>query len=249
MEFVHHPLDPFIHRHSIVQNLHLHIGMSQAKKRKIGFIDRAQTLSGSKKLPNIMPGTVATPCQRDRKYTFACKFKHRLTVPNKDSVLDAIVLENDICVLISKVPIVGVKNIEFSTKLNTDGVTGRMKKGALNLKAGSTICTIELTDGTMLELVTPVGGKLLELNEKLLVDPTLLELKPDSEGYMAVIYPDTEIPSLTGFTDYASLTESFAGRNVEKGVCFDFQQGSCSRGNGCRFKHKLVSTDQKPPVC
>lgn len=215
--------------------------MSQAKKRKLGFIDRAQTLSGSRKLPNILPGTIAIPCQRDRKYTFACKFKHRLTVGGNDAVLDAIVLENDICVLISKVPICA-KRIEFSTRLSTDGVTGRMKKGALNLKAGSPICSIVLEDDSIIELVTPVGGKLLELNEKLVQETSLVHLKPDSEGFFAVIYPDTEIPSLTGFSDYASLTESFAGKIIEKGVCFDFQQGACSRGNGCRFKHKLVET-------
>lgn len=219
-----------------------------SQKRKLGFIDRAQTLSGSKKLPNIMPGTVAIPCLRDRKYTFACKFKHRLTVEGKDSILDAIVLENDICVLISKVPISSAKNVDFSSRLSTDGVTGRMKKGALNLKAGSPICFVTLEDGSVVELVTPVGGKLLELNDKLVLEPALLESKPDSEGFFAVIYPDTEIPSLTGYSDYASLTESFAGKIIEKGVCFDFQQGTCNRGNGCRFKHKLVEVAVAPVV-
>ena len=217
--------------------------MSQNNKRKTGYVDRAQILSGSRKLPNILPDTIALPCIRNRKYSFACKFKHRLSVPLNKFALDAIVLENDICVLISKFPIDQPGVIEFSSRLHTEEVSGRMKKGALNLKAGATICTVTTKDGSSVELVTPVGGKLLELNDSLISQPLLVQDKHDSEGYFAIIYPDTEIPTLDGYSDYKSLTESFAAKNVGKGVCFDFAQlGGCKRGDSCKFKHKTTPT-------
>lgn len=198
-----------------------------------------QALFDLKKLPNVLPDTVALACQRDRKYTFACKFKNRLSIPLAPNVLDAIVLQNDICVLISKLPIVDVKTVEFCASLSTDGVSGRQKKGALKLKAGAIICSISYSDGRVVEFSTPVGGKLLELNELVCDQPALLSEKFDSEGYLAVIYPDGEIPSLDGYPDYKSLAESISQKHVEKGVCFDFQEGNCSRGDSCRFKHKL----------
>jgi hypothetical protein len=212
--------------------------MSEGKKRKAGYIDRAQTLSSSRKMPNVAPGVTAVPCQLRKKYTFACKFKHKLTAPQKDTMLDAVVLENGICVLIAKGPIVSAQSVTFSTSLNTEGISGRMKKGAQNVKSGASICKVTFESGETVDYVTPVGGKLLELNENVLSDPHLLESASDSKGYLAVIYPDTEIPSLDGYPDYQSLVESCAGKLLVKGVCFDFQQGSCSRGDSCRFKHK-----------
>ena len=210
------------------------------KKRKVEYVDRAQVLSGSKHLPNVHPDTIALPTKRNRKYTFSSKFKHRLSVPLDGLVLDALVLENDICVLISKSAIMQPRSIEYSENLNTDGISGRMKKGALKLKAGASICKVTSADGTSVNLRTPVGGKLLELNDNLIADPSLLQHKYDSEGYIAIIYPDTEIPTLDGYADCRSLTESFEAKHLEKGVCYDFaQHGICKRGDACKFKHKL----------
>lgn len=218
------------------------------KKQKVDNVDKGSKVFDLRKLPNVMPDTVALECHRDRKYTFACKFSHRLSVPQSLNVLDAIVLQNGICVLISKVPLTNVQQIEFGTKLNTDGISGRQKKGALKLRAGAVICTITYVDGSVVELLAPVGGKLLELNEIVCQRPELLSLKFDSEGYLAVVYPDTEIPSLDGYPDYKSLAGSFAHKNVEKGVCFDFQNGTCTRGDSCRFKHRLVESTTIDPV-
>lgn len=214
--------------------------MSEGKKRKLGYIDRTQTLSNSRKLPNVLPRTQAVVSQRNRKYTFACKFKHRLTVPGDDSVLDALVLENDICVLLCKEPVRGAGKVVFPFNLTTEGVSGRMKKGAQVLKAGTKISTISLANGTTVNFTTPVGGKLLELNDRIIAEPSLLENSHDNEGFIAILYPDTEIPSLEGYTDYESLMQSCSGKIMPKGVCFSFQQGACSRGESCRFKHVLV---------
>ena len=217
--------------------------MTDNKKRKAGYVDRVQTLSTSRKKPNVSPDTIAVPCSRNRKYTFACKFKHRLTIPNVDTMLDVIVLENDICVLVCKTPLENVNTIKFCNHLNTEGVSGRMKKGALNLKAGSIICSIQTNDDKLIELRTPIGGKLLELNEKLIENPNILHDGYDSTGYLAVIYPDTEIPSLTGYIDCQSLLASCNANNLVKGICFEYQQtGLCIRGDKCRFKHKSIDT-------
>jgi hypothetical protein len=219
--------------------------MSQAfKKQKVEYIDRAKVLSGSRKMPNVLEGTIAVPCVRQRKYSFACKFKHRLTIPENEAALDAIVLENDICVLVCKRPVQNVSHTAFSSTLSTECVSGRMKKGAVNLKAGLPVCALTLDDGTVINLVSPVGGKLLELNEKLSTECRhLLAEKFDSEGFIAIVYPDTEIPTLDGYSDWLSLAKSFEGKVNEKGACFEFSQtGSCKRGDKCKFKHKSVHT-------
>lgn len=218
------------------------------KKQKVDNDEKGPKVVDLRRLPNVMPDTIALACQRDRKYTFACKFSHRLSVPQSPNVLDAIVLQNGICVLISKVPMTNVQQIEFCAKLNTDGISGRQKKGALKLRAGVVICTVSFTDGSVVELLAPVGGKLLELNDMVCQKPELLSLKYDSEGYLAVLYPDTEIPTLDGYPDYKALAGSFAHKNIEKGVCFDFQNGTCTRGDSCRFKHRIVESTVVDPV-
>lgn len=206
-----------------------------------------------------------------------------LSSPNDDhigakhkqkAILDVLVLDNNICILVLKDPVLGcIKNIQFSSTLDTDNVSGRMKKGAMRVQAGAVLCTIWMIDHSheeadadvklldsntsstsstteddnvrigvrSLQLISPIGGKLLELNTRLL-EPTHYQLLTciksyNHEGYIGVLYPDTELPSLTGYRDSDSLLSSYRHPSRVPGVCYEFLSGACKRGSLCRFKH------------
>jgi len=188
------------------------------------------------------------------------------------AILDVLVLDNNICILVLKDPVLDrISSIQFSNSLGTDNVSGRMKKGAMQVQAGSILCTvgvdyhvkdadiklldnnsnsrsISIGDGRIVEdglrslqLITPIGGKLLELNTNLL-EPTNYQLLTNiksynHEGYIGVLYPDTELPSLTGYRDSDSLLNSYRHPSRVPGVCYEFLSGKCKRGSMCRFKH------------
>lgn len=212
-----------------------------------------------------------------------------LSSPNDDdlsdndqrkAILDVLVLDNNICILVLKDPVLDcIKKIQFSSSLDTDNVSGRMKKGAMRVQAGAILCTVwmmdhnhdadnvdvELLDSRTsstssaisssreddnvrigmrsLQLISPIGGKLLELNTSLL-EPAHFQLLTsiksyNHEGYIGVLYPDTELPSLKGYRDSNSLLNSYRhpSSRAPPGVCYDFLSGTCKRGGLCRFKH------------
>jgi len=101
-----------------------------------------------------------------------------------------------------------------------------------------------------LQLISPIGGKLLELNTSLL-EPAHYQLLTsiksyNHEGYIGVLYPDTELPSLTGYRDSDSLLSSYRHPSRAPGVCYEFLSGACKRGSLCRFKH--VSSEASEQV-
>ncbi|CAN0357059.1 unnamed protein product, partial [Ectocarpus fasciculatus] len=68
--------------------------------------------------------------------------------------------------------------------------------------AGHVLCTVEMADGTSRQLTTPVGGQVLELNNRLESQPELLKSDPHGTGYVAVVYPDTELPDFHNFESW-----------------------------------------------
>jgi hypothetical protein len=99
-------------------------------------------------------------------------------------------------------------------------------------------------DGQLYRLVTPVGGQLLELNHNLTDNPTLLD-DDDFEysGYIAIILPNTEIPSpkeCGGCETYDELEERLTAKRARRNICFAWEKGECSRGGTCRFHHALL---------
>lgn len=198
---------------------------------------------------------------------------HIIVKHKKKAILDVLVLDNNICILVLKDPVLDcIKNIQFSSTLDTDKVSGRMKKGAIHVQAGAVLCTIWMIDHShdeadadvkllgsdtsstteddnvrigigmrSLQLISPIGGKLLELNTSLL-EPAHYQLLTsiksyNHEGYIGVLYPDTELPSLIGYRDSDSLLSSYRHPSRVPGVCYDFLSGACKRGSLCRFKH------------
>ena len=69
----------------------------------------------------------------------------------------------------------------------------------------------------------------------LTTQPNLLNDQPCGTGFIAVIYPDTELPSLTN-----GLSKRIANdEEIRSNVCFAHRKGLCKRGDKCKFKHEI----------
>lgn len=68
-----------------------------------------------------------------------------------------------------------------------NAVKGKGKKGGQLLDSSSILCKIISKDGTEYKVSSCINGKLIEVNEMLLANPSLLRTHPDSDGYIAVV--------------------------------------------------------------
>lgn len=83
---------------------------------------------------------------------------------------------------------------------------------------------------------------MLELNNRLESQPELLKSDPHGTGYVAVVYPDTELPDFHNFESW-KLKERLKSENKFKdGMCFAWITGSCKRGSECKFTHVDLSS-------
>lgn len=87
-----------------------------------------------------------------------------------------------------------ISNVNFQSgdkrnRLNNT-VQGKRKHGAQCLEPMSILCVIECADGSKYSVRSCVFGKLIEVNEKLVGDPQLLEKKYNTDGYIAIILPN-----------------------------------------------------------
>lgn len=92
-------------------------------------------------------------------------------------------------------------------------------------------------DGSTHDLLAPVGGQLLELNSELSADLQCISV---GTGFVAILYPDTEVPTIDGALDWNALLAKM--HNAEKRQCFQWLKGDCTRGDMCKFKH-IIDTD------
>lgn len=213
--------------------------MTGRNKNKRGnqhvYVDRNVVLRESNKLPNIALGIHAIPCiGREKTGSLERHFKHKLSDSDKNSpMLTAMVLNNDICILVIESDIQAIVSVCFCVEADSDSISGKKKKGAKKIKANSPILKLNFTNGSTIEYLTPVGGQLLETNLNLLLHPNLLLEQPCGAGFVAVIYPDTEIPSLTNGLTRTSSSDL----DIKSNICFSFVKGLCRRGDGCKFSH------------
>ncbi|KAL3831257.1 hypothetical protein ACJMK2_023031 [Sinanodonta woodiana] len=91
-------------------------------------------------------------------------------------------------------------------------VSGKAKRGAQTLTASSPLCEITCDDGE--KFIVPAGmkGQLVEVNTQLLNNPRLLTLKPQTNGYIAIILPklkefESEMERLLTCEQYLSAVE------------------------------------------
>lgn len=111
---------------------------------------------------------------------------------------------NDVCLLFhsNKICVVtlakshaaltkGISKVDFKVGKKLDRssnkVTGKGKKGAQCVNEKDVLCIVECKDGTVYQVMAGVKGKLVEVNEHLVEDPQLLEVKYETDGYIAVV--------------------------------------------------------------
>jgi hypothetical protein len=202
------------------------------QKRKV-FFDRNEVFQSKAKRPNISPrleveAVTETGKMGNYQRLFAKKF-----LVDDPLYLDAMVLLNDICVLFPKKPL-SASSINFPIDLEI--MSGRKKKGARKIKADTVVCILTLTDGSTLELRTPIGGQLLEYNELLTSNLDLLQDVSSGERYVVILYPDTAMPSPNeSIEEWRAIQEAMSEK---VNTCFSFiRSGQCKHGDRCKFSH------------
>lgn len=108
----------------------------------------------------------------------------------------------------------GIQSINFdigNCDRSKNQVSGKGKRGAMNLQPLSTLAIITCIDGSEYKVISTITGKLIEVNEKLHNNPKLIGV--DGDGYIAVV-----LPKIDKCTDIKSqlMTEDEFNEKVTK---------------------------------
>lgn len=92
-----------------------------------------------------------------------------------------------------------IKNNKKVTRINCEvdektdrlknAASGKGKRGAQKLSPDSVLCYVECSDGSNFPIYSCIKGKLVEINDNLVTDASLLVKKPMAEGYIALLLP------------------------------------------------------------
>lgn len=89
-----------------------------------------------------------------------------------------------------------IQNISYQISTNCsrlqNKVSGKFKRGAQFLTELAPLCKISCSDGEEYTVSSCVRGRLMEVNENILHQPSILQEKPSTEGYIAVVLPKFE---------------------------------------------------------
>ncbi|KAG2525505.1 hypothetical protein BBO99_00004499 [Phytophthora kernoviae] len=83
----------------------------------------------------------------------------------------------------------GIESVEFSQNILESRVTGKKKKGGLFLLPNTALCVVKCKSGREFTLYSCIRGSLIEVNERLQTEPTLLQQKHQTDGYLIIIQP------------------------------------------------------------
>jgi hypothetical protein len=233
------------------------------------YIDRRGNINEKSRLPNVMPGLRAVACSSHHR-SIESRFSYKLTNTMHDTtILDVLVLPNDICVIRppigiglqpeqSAVPAAArVASIKLLISLSSEQISGKFKKQAPVLTAGSEVIQVSYHDGTSYRYRCPVGGQLLEIHD-MLSSPSSSSSSSssgpsssrvwDQIDYVCIILPNTKIPSIYG--NVCSYEELVAQINLKRNdrSCYAWKLGNCNRGDSCKFLHAVVAAEAESLV-
>lgn len=196
------------------------------------------------------------------------RFKYKLTLPftavpapaNASTVervyLDAWVMDNNLCILMLPFHLDHVISVEtnvdlFKIKpisvLQGKAAKAKMKKGVRLVDAREVIMELTFRDPSseqeiVYHLVSPIQGKLLEINSQIRSNPRLLFERPFSDGYIAVL--SSVVPDIIGRCGPSILSlESEASISQ---LCFQWIRGTCPKGNTCKYFHPAAASAISP---
>ncbi|XP_049938370.1 protein Abitram isoform X3 [Schistocerca serialis cubense] len=81
-----------------------------------------------------------------------------------------------------------VVSVDFAKRAD-NSVRGKGKRGAQALNVDSALCELLCSDDTKYIIRACIGGKLIEVNFRLMKQPQLLTKRPQAEGYIAIMLP------------------------------------------------------------
>lgn len=87
----------------------------------------------------------------------------------------------------------GIASINFdigNCDRSKNQVSGKGKRGAMNLQPSSTLALVTCDDGSEYKVISTIIGKLVEVNERLRDNLKLIGV--DGDGYIAVVLPKIE---------------------------------------------------------
>ncbi|XP_039294824.1 protein Abitram [Nilaparvata lugens] len=117
-----------------------------------------------------------------------------------------------------------IESLDFQISTSIDRldnrVSGKSKRGAQRLDVNSALCFAKCADGEIHKICAGIPGKLVEINENLPENPSLLVECPETEGFVAIVLPS--IPTSERFKaelmNYEQYLEAVAKR-----------EGSCGK--------------------
>lgn len=187
------------------------------------------------------------------------RFKYKLTLPHPiDSTthsprrmyLDAWVMDNNLSILMVPFQLNGDITVEtvpdkFKFKpVKSKPTKTKVKKGVKLVDARDVLaevtCQSPGEESTVYHLLSPIQGKQLEINSRLLLSPQLLSSHPHSDGFVAVL--SSVVPDIIGRCGPSILTlESDVSISQ---LCFQWIRGSCPKGVDCKYFHPAGATSQ-----
>ena len=137
-----------------------------------------------------------------------CNYRIQVERDNEQGILASLVLPNRICVLVfngkksigindNDITLISISYAE-GLEEKTKEVTGKKKKNSAYIEAGDTICVIsyKIKDDDNVKtynLCSPIGGHLIETNDKIINNPNLIIDQSNDHGYIAVLFPTYDI--------------------------------------------------------
>ncbi|XP_072910560.1 protein Abitram [Hemitrygon akajei] len=107
-----------------------------------------------------------------------------------------------------------IKSISYQISANCsrlqNKVSGKSKRGGQFLTELAPLCRIMCEDGEEYTIYSCIRGRLLEVNENILQRPSLLQEKPSTEGYIAVVLPK--------FEESKSITQNLTSQEMYEDV-------------------------------
>lgn len=192
----------------------------------------------------VSEGLVAMKCNKAAFTAAERRFKYKLQSPPVATdqiyeriILDAWVLSNDICILTSFIPL-QVDSVDFSFLYEDLGTNKKGKPNDIEIVANDVVCKVQIDD-RLVQLCSPILGRVLETNEKLVADPTILSSHPSSNGFIAIL--SSTVPSLIDRCGINVLRRYNRGELSR--LCYSWVKGNCFRGDACKFFHPSTESD------
>lgn len=205
-----------------------------ASNLQITSFDRAQYTKTQKRFKYRLHAPFSTDEDEDLAIDGA-------TIKVKRVELECWVMDNNACILLAPNPL-DIRSVEFDPEKfqhRGEKQKTKIKKGVRVVNVGDIVAELVTSDTHLVyHLVSPIQGRLLELNDQLTLNPRLLRTKPQLDGFVAVL--QSVLPEILGRCGSDILTmESDVG--IDR-LCFQWIRGNCPLGETCRYVHPTVSS-------